>query len=432
MIRKGLTRLLQIVLIPVVCGIIGLVLLAAAFLIPTDRIEKNVRDSVPGIHSESNYFSITPRMKGGIFDNYTDADYLNEALVSTKDAGLMGCIMYGYRFVPEDDQRIGNVELLSKVAESREGYKLSAEYERFFNGYMIVLKPLLLVTNYSGIRQFNMYVGVFLTLAVLYLMLKRGLKKYLLPVTVSLLFLRPLALMASMSFFGFYVCMMVPCIIILMSDDNKLKERLWLLFGLTGALTYYFNMNYIQLLSFGIPMLFFFMVTGVPEKPLELIKTMAYSFFAWGVGLVGMMVFKWLAYVVFIDSGIIKRVVDLFLYRTDTNDKPRLFGIVFNGTSAFGNPMWNALEIAFICLMVITWIKNKKKLRITISEVYLLVLMLCLTIGRYVILSNHVIIHNWVTYRLLMIPILAFNLILAKQACKEDKEEKIPDQGSLL
>ena len=252
-------------------------------------------------------------------------------------------------------------------------------------------------------------------------MVKRGLKKYLLPFIVSVLFLRPLAMCATMAYFGFYVCMLVPCIVILMSDEKKLKERAWLLFGLTGALTYYFNMNYVQLLSFGIPMLFFFLVTGVPKKPLELIKTMAYCFFAWGVGLVGMMVFKWLAYVVFIDSGIIRRVVDLFLYRTDTNNSPRLFGIVFNGTSAFGNPMWNALEIAFICLMVIMWIKNKKKLKVSISEVYLFVLMLCLTIGRYVVLSNHVIIHHWVTYRLMMIPILTFNLMLAKQASKEEK-----------
>ena len=50
MIRKGLIRTLQITLIPVVCGLIGLILLALSFLLPTGAIREHVEASVDQLY----------------------------------------------------------------------------------------------------------------------------------------------------------------------------------------------------------------------------------------------------------------------------------------------------------------------------------------------------------------------------------------------
>lgn len=418
MIRKGIIRGIQIALIPVVCGIAGLLLLAAAFLLPTERIASNVRKSVPVLTQETDYFSVTPTVEGTRLDNFTEAIYLNEALVSTKDAGLIQCILSGYQFNPADSTGL-QVEKLSKVMAEPEGNRLSAESKRFFNGYETVVKPLLMLTDYSGIRQINLFAGLFLTLWLLYLMMKRGLRAYILPVILSLLFLRPLTLMLNMTFFGFYVCMLVPCILILLSKEEMLRKRAWLLFGMTGAVTYYFNMNYIQLLSFGVPMIFYFLAAGVPEKPFALLKTAAYLFAAWLAGCVGMMVFKWVAYALLIDSNIFSQMKDYFLMRTDVDKGSRLSAVRANLETAFSSTWWNIAEIIFVAATVANRIRHRKKPDFSAPEIILMAVMAALPVGRCLILSNHVINHYWVTYRLMMIPVLAFNIFITKTGQKE-------------
>ena len=124
----------------------------------------------------------------------------------------------------------------------------------------------------------------------------------------------------NMASFGFFVCMMVPCILMLWLKRETLEKRGWLLFGITGAATYYFNMNYIQLLCFGVPVLFYFLLTGVPEKPLRLLGRLAELFIAWMAGLVGMMVFKWVAYAILKDPKVFSEMLDQFFFSFPEND----------------------------------------------------------------------------------------------------------------
>ena len=413
MIRNAVKRGIQIVLIPVICGVFGLILLAIAFLLPTGRISINVNKSVSMLKQETEYFSITPNVKGSRFDNYTEAIYLNEALINTKDANLLECILSGYRYNVKDYSG-SPVATLSKVMSEPENTVLNDASKRFFNGYEIVVKPLLVLTDYSGIRQINLFISLALSLILLYLMNKRKLQRFIIPVVVSFLFIRPLTLTLNMTFFGFYLCMLIPCICMLLIKKETLLQKSWLLFGITGAITYYFNMNYIQLLSFAVPLIFYYMIVGMPAKPLHLTKTVIYYFVTWLVGCVGMMVFKWIVYAIFIDSSIFEQMRNHFFSRTETDQGSRLFAIKVNLETAIGSTWWNVLEIVFLLGNIIQWIRNKNKPNLSWVDMVFLALMTALPIGRYIIFANHVTVHNWVTYRLLLIPVLALNIAVTK------------------
>lgn len=411
MIRKGLIRTLQIALIPVACGILGLILLALSFLLPTGSIRGHVEASVDQLYDEGVYHSVTPKLAGAQLDNYTEALYLNQALVGGSDAPVLDCVLEGYQFEPPaaDGYRDPIVKLKTAV-EDPASASLIPENKRFFNGYTVVMKILLELTHYSGIRQINLYLGLFLFLILLRGMMKRGLQRYILPVVVSLLLIHPVTMALNMASFGFFVCMMVPCILMLRMKRETLEKRDWLLFGITGAATYYFNMNYIQLLCFGVPVLFYFLLTGVPEKPLKLLARLAELFIAWMAGLVGMMVFKWAAYAVLKDPGVFREMLDQFFFRTGLSEGSRTDAVLHNIQIAFENNWWNLLELLFIAGTVIRRIRGKEKCAFSLSEVLLLLVMILLPLGRYFILSNHVLVHGWTTYRLLMIPVLAFDL----------------------
>ena len=413
MIRKGLIRTLQMVLIPIGCGIAGLILLALSFLLSTGAIREHVEASVDQLYDEGVYHSMTPKLAGAQLDNYTEALYLNQALVGKNDAPILDCILEGYQFEPPaaDEYQDPIVKLKSAI-EDPESAALVPENKRFFNGYTMVMKLLLELTHYSGIRQINLYLGLFLFLMLLWGMLRRGLQGYILPTIVSLLLIHPVTMALNMASFGFFVCMLVPCILILWMKKETLEKRGWLLFGITGAATYYFNMNYIQLMCFGVPVLFYFLLTGLPEKPLKLLGKLAELFIAWMAGLVGMMVFKWIAYAILKDPKVFSEMLDQFFFRTGLSKGSRTDAIIHNLTIAFENRWWNLLEILFIAGTMVYRIRRKEKFIFSLSEGLLLLVMILLPVGRYFILSNHVLVHGWTTYRLLLIPVLAVNLLL--------------------
>ena len=415
MIRKGLIRTLQIVLIPVACGIIGLILLAVSFLLPTGRIREHVEASVSTLYDEGVYHSITPKLTGTQLDNFTEALYLNQALVSSKDAPIVDCMLEGYQFDPLATEEYQDpVVKLSRITEDPESATLINENKRFFNGYTVVMKVLLELTHYSGIRQINLYLGLGLFLALLWGMIRREMQRQIIPVTISLLLIHPVSMALNMASFGFFVCMLVPCIMMLWMRKETLMKRAWLLFGITGAATYYFNMNFIQLLSFGVPAIFYFLITGVPEKPLKTLGKLGELFFAWIAGLCGMMVFKWIAYAILKDPKVFSEMIDQFLFRAGVNEGSRTDAIIRNLSIAFENRWWNLAEILLIVSTIFYRIRKKERFSFSVSEVLLLLMMILLPLARYFILSNHVLVHGWTTYRLLLIPVLSFNLLLSK------------------
>ena len=415
MIRKGLIRTLQITLIPVVCGIVGLILLALSFVLPMDRIREHVEASVDQLYDEGVYHSITPKMAGTQLDNYTEALYLNQALVGKNDAPVMDCILEGYQFEPPATVEYQDpIVKLKSAVEDSESAVLVPENKRFFNGYTVVMKLLLEVTHYSGIRQINLYLGLFLFLILLWGMLKRGLQRYIIPTVVSLLLIHPVTMALNMASFGFFICMMVPCVGMFWMRKETLEKWGWLFFGITGATTYYFNMNYIQMLCFGVPVLFYYLITDIPEKPLKLLGKLAELFIAWMGGLVGMMVFKWTAYAILKDPKVFCEMLDQFFFRTGLSEGTRIDAVIHNLNIAFENNWWNLLELLFAAGTVISRIRKKEKFNSSLSEVLLLLVMLLLPIGRYFILSNHVLVHGWTTYRLLLIPVLAFNFWITR------------------
>lgn len=110
-----------------------MLLLAIAFMLPTERISSHVASSVEMLKKETDYFSISPTISGSQLDNYTDALFLNQALVSHKDTDLIQCILAGYSFnLAEEAEGTGMpVETLAKVIAKPDSRILEDISKRF-------------------------------------------------------------------------------------------------------------------------------------------------------------------------------------------------------------------------------------------------------------------------------------------------------------
>ncbi len=408
--------LVKVLVCPIVAGIVGVLMLILSFLLPVHTIRKNVQASLPVLLTEGLRYSFTPSDTGSYLDNYTDAIYLNEAMVRPELADLPACALSGVVVVTEGAQNW--IDYLRKSFES-EKVILAAYEQRFFNGYLVLVKLLLELTDYSGIRSFNGVAMGLLFFALCALMLKKGLGAYILPITVSMALMRPLALSLSMAYAGFYYCMLVPCLIMLAANEKLNRAGCYaLFFECVGCCTFFFNMNYIQMLTFVFPFLFYLLLNGIPGKAINVLKTGAGLFAAWAFGYYGMMLVKWIAYALVLHRpGIFTEMWDLIRFRTSSTGElsepiARSWALRDNVLTAVSNIWLDLAELGFLAYQVISMKRAKDYRAFTQGELILFLVMLLFPLGRYLVFSNHSYIHAFVMYRLFIIPILALNILL--------------------
>ena len=417
MVLKILKRGVQLVLIPAAVSVIVLIMLAVSYLIPTDRMKAHAASSVHIFEQEGLYYRVTGA-EGSSQDNFVDTLYLNQALVGTNDDDLIRLVLSGYNFVAvAADEPIENMKAAVTDPES---VTLGNTERRFFNGHVAVLKPLLWFMSYTGIRQFNLYTCLLLTALLGFLMYRRGLGRYILPMMLSILFMRPLAIWLNMTFTGIYLCMIIPCLVMLSVKKETLQKKAWLIFGVTGSATFCFNMNYFQLLSFGLPVILYVLITGCPKKPWELIRIFLDFFIAWAIGYGGTMLIKWCLYAVAVDGEIFRDITNRVNERTGLYEVTRLGTVLKNIRIGLASPWWDLMEAGFVIYTVVQWIRNRNRIVFSAAEILLLVITLLFPLGRLMIFANHSDLHGGFVYRILMMPVLTLNLLITGKRYKEE------------
>ena len=400
-----------LVLVPIVISTVALLLMAGAYLLPTDGMKAHVRNTLDTFEKEGQYPFINDE-QGSMRDNFIDALNLCQDLVNTDDTDLLSCVVKnpyysaGNTAAPIENLKAGVTDPGSVQMENTEF--------RFFNAHVIFQKPLLMVMGYTGIRMFCFYLCLLGTAWMGYLMYKRKLGRFIAPFMLSILFLRPYTVWTNMSFTLIYVPMLLSCLAMLLLKKETLKEKAWLLFGITGSVTQCLVQNYFQLMAFGMPLLMYFLIMGIPEKPLEMLKNILNFFAAWAVGYAGTMVCNWTAYSLVTGENIFSEMIRHALWRTNEENGSRLETIAYNAQIAFGSIWWNLLETGFIGWTVIRWIRNRARIRLSASEGLLLLASVLFAVGRLALFSNHSMIHAPFTYRVFLMPVLSFNLWLTR------------------
>lgn len=392
---------------------IGLVLMLLAFMLPTDKIYTHVEESVKVLEQETNYISLV----GDTLDNYTEAIYLNEALVGSKN-GLINSALSGYTYRPRNTKDTGRpVEELVAVTKDMSKSYLEPSECRFFNGYEVFLKPALIFFNYQEIRLFNIYAQMLLLGIMCYLLYRKSLSKYIVPIVLSFMLMNPATLAVCMTFSGYYYITLLACIVMLKFNDKWTQKTYFFFFEIIGCMAFYFNMNYFQLVTYGIPITLYFLLNGFPEKVETLVKTMVYFFIAWFLGFAGMMVGKWILYAILCKPNMFKMMFNHMAVRfsptIDGTNGSRLQAIQSNVVIAIKHERWLFIELLYFAHYIHKFYKEKNlKKKIKKVHVVFLIIMCVIPIIRYVIFANHVLIHACFTYRILVIAVMAINVML--------------------
>jgi len=280
-------------LLTLLCGVIlGFALLLGVYALPVEPMAEHVRVSVPALSGEwqleGSYEAVIAGYQATQLDNSTDAAMLLHA-VYEGDEPLTVKAAEGYRYVSEGNAFIALLEY------EKHGSELQANpIARYWHGYLVLLKPLLLFLNYLDIRMLLTIMQGCMMAAVIAGLCRRRLSWMVPAFVLSLLCITPSAAGLSLQFSTVFCTYLLAMILLLYLPARIFDGHgLAMFFLLTGMLTSYVDYLTYPLAAFGMPMvlcIFLFPVSGLREEWKRLIL----CGLCWGFGYLGMWAGKWL------------------------------------------------------------------------------------------------------------------------------------------
>ena len=425
--RRGPGSFLQGAGIVLASVFVGFLLLLLVQLIPAETIEKHAVQAGPVFAEEArepeasvlaklpDWNESHPNVYPGwmlpwcnaYLDNFTDALMLLTA-ADTQEKGLVQEAVLAERRMVEGSSTTRSLIQMAEAQDSAALSYVTEAYPRYWHGYLVLLKPLLALTDYTGVRIFLGVAETLLLAATLWVLVRRG-RKNLIPLFVLLWLMAFPALMArSMQYSWIYLVFSAGNLIILTCYDRLRKGRglVFVFLGL-GIATAYFDLLTYPVAALGIPLITVFLC-GEPASRKEEWKTLFRLSLAFALGYAGMWAGKWVLTYLLCGPEIFASVKETIAFRTSHSGKEgesiSLISMYIRNLGGFAlNPGVAAALLYFAGLLIL---KIKKGQRAFYCP---LALGLCalMPFVWFLVTANHAYIHSYYTCRSFLVTGLA-------------------------
>ena len=420
MIKEELKKISSSLIVILIASIIGVFLLMAVYLLPTDPIERNVARSAEYIADEGMYPHLYEWCTSRL-DNSTDSIMMLEAADKSDDT-LLNKVMLIHRGYYSDDS---SYNALIRRYVDNVPFEGESSYARYWHGYHLFIKPLLSIVSYKEIRIINGIVQTFINCLIMFLLFKTGNRGYIIPYIISILMIMPIALAYSLQFSSCFYIFSLCSLIIMFLRYRGINNKYHLVFLFNGICLAYFDFLTYPIATLGVPLLFY--TTVSEEKFKDKIVSLFTNCIQWGMGYALMWMNKWIFASVLTDSNIIEDAVVTILRRTSSSEGETKFlisEVIAKNLEKFNNTPFIYLFGLFMIAGVIILIIKRVDIRKKVSDIVIYLFIALLPFMWYVLASNHSMIHNYFTNKGLIVSVMSLMFMLIS-IYKETKEERI-------
>ena len=354
--KKHIPLPLLFVLIIIASIIIGVLALWAAYTIPVEPMQNNMISSAAIFEKEGLYPNY-PSWAYSVLDNWTDAIMLQEAAFKNNLSPLVESMAVSRSNcntgIPTDS--IVNQYLYGQWSD------WSETYERYWHGYLIFLKPLLLITDYSGLRILNTVLEIGFLFLISYLLWANKRSSYIVPYLLSVFCIRLLAIINCLGFSLVYYIFSISVVILLIFSLRNVSIRsYYILFLLIGISTAYFDVLAWPIATFGIPAAFYLCLNMSSDLKNDM-KNLIILGISWFIGYSFMWAGKWLAGTVITGTNYFASALSQISEVTGT-DKNFTYGyVVYNSLRDFVLNPAIILTLLYAAYLIISIVLNLKK-----------------------------------------------------------------------
>lgn len=290
------------------------------------------------------------------------------------------------------------------------------DYARYWHGYQVILRPMMLVATYIRIRYINMFIMLIL-LGLVFAEIREKLDtKTAVAFMMSMASVYIIIVPMSMQYNSAFVVMLCSMFLILrhynpLSESNKLAE----IFFIIGMLINFFDLLTAPIITLGMPLILVLLMSikseGTAAFKRNFSSIIKYSGL-WTIGYALTWVSKWLIASVILKRNVVQDAISSILIRTEgTEDYP------LNRVEMMKRNVENlllredtkkiAVFLAFLLLIVvILFILYGKKFK-DVKNIFPVLLVSVFPYIWYNVLANHSQIHYWFTYRDQVITVFA-------------------------
>ena len=364
--KTVITQLILLIAMP----LLGLFSLIIVFLLPVAPMRDHLYWSADSISKEFSDELVIDGYEASLTGNFTDSLMLHHSIYKGGEHSLLDRVLKVYRsdVATGEDEWLPGVSLVNDLnGASLETHEV--EYSRYWHGYLVIMKPLLLIFSFSALRLFNSVAQLILLGACLILMTKKS------NVNLAFAFLASMPFMFFVSTFAsfslsicFYITMFAVLFILIMKEE-KLRDTKVIAscFLVIGMLTAYFDFLTYPLVTICYPL-------GVclylnRKKIKESMADLAIFSVEWGIGYIWMWASKWVISDILTDTNTIKDALSTVLSRTrtaDGGDANRIKGfmaVIKANFDPYANWGFAILLAAMIIIASILIIKNISKIK---------------------------------------------------------------------
>ena len=417
------------ILINLLCAVIlGTALLCAAFLLPNENIDVHMVRTAEIIQSEGVYPDLSEGFSSTL-DNFTDSLMLLEAANGKDMPVLRRALSVVHGNIGEENNPAG---MLVRHYLGQESFDRSYEYPRYWHGFIIFLRPLLMFFDLHQIRIINGICQALLVIITFGLMLKKRKDLYVIPWILGYLMLMPIVSAKSLQYSTcFYVFMTGSLVLLLLPKERLSKYGAFVFLNIGIALAYFDFLTY-PMVTYGVPMVVYLCLindSGMVEKIISIVK----NGMMWCLGYGGMWTSKWILATIVLKRDIVSDGLSQFSERTSDYAAnfhlSKISVILANYREFFRTPV---IYIALICILYLIYsiVKNKTYLS---GEAWqsmgLYILVGVAPVVWYCFATNHSAVHTWFTCKACLVSFLAvmFGLIDLAEPPKADEKEMEPD-----
>lgn len=353
------------------------------YLIPNESLEPRYSKSINQLEKEDLYPNFLFGTDAAIMDNFMDNLMINTCNVSD---------MY---------------ENSIQAAFSNNGYP------RYWNGYLLTLRPALTQFNYQQIRYLNMFLLIicfcFCFSGIHHQINAAAAFGFALSITACFL----VFIGESLQYFTVFIILFITLIMILYFPVFQEKKNTAILFFAVGMLTNFFDMLTAPLLTLGIPLVTILCLNSNKIKPSSMFKQftgVVQHSVSWGLGYALCWIAKWAIGTLILGENVFADAIRTGQFRTAGNEEypvDRMLMFKLNIETYYfskGHKPFVFVFAAIIILIIILCKHHKKNFQ------NIMIPVLCIGFFPYIwffVLANHSQIHYFYTYRIQAITLFA-------------------------
>ncbi len=403
--------------------VLGLLLLLLVHLLPTDKMQENVYWAKDTILAEFDDEWMIDGYDATMSGSFTDSLMLGHAIYKNGAHSPLERSLRVYRAescpVEEGEDAwwpgYSLIDYMDHVEDMRE-----VQYPRYWHGYLVVLKPLLLLTSLNGIRMLNGIAMMLLLGAVVMLCGKQNKMGLGVAILAAMPFLFFGTTFSSLSLSTCYYVAMAAVLALLLMKVKTREAHVMELFLVTGIATAYFDLLTYPLVTLGFPLCAYLYLREGNERAL---KTAGLCTLEWGIGYGVMWAFKWILSDVFTGSRVIADAFATIFSRVGSAEGGRFAGygeVLSNNLTPFLNMSFGLLALAILACLVWMFcrnLQNKKQGNVkeanskncvgSIKNNIVYLLIACLPFVWWFVLQNHSEEHWAYTCRIFAVTVLA-------------------------